>query len=79
MRRKKSRRSSGKKLNLHASKFDYPAQLLLFRRKIVLKALSKCRYNKSKTARLLNVSRPYLYQLMNQAKIKNQKSPDRPW
>lgn len=79
MSRTKNRRAAGKKLNLHASKFDYPAQLLLFRRRIVLKALARCRYNKSKTARLLKVSRPYLYQLMNQARIKNLKSPDRRW
>jgi DNA-binding NtrC family response regulator len=59
-----------RKYNPNAAEFDYPAQTLNFKKKLVTKALKVCKGNKSKAALLLKITRPYLYRVMHQTKIK---------
>jgi DNA-binding NtrC family response regulator len=53
-----------------ASEWNYRAQMKAFKAKWVAKTLKKCQGNKSQTAKLMQVTRPYLYRLMKDAKIK---------
>jgi DNA-binding NtrC family response regulator len=73
MKRKKpaaKKTDLSKNYNPNANEFDYPAQLLNFKKRIVIKTLKFCKGNKSKAALLLKITRPYLYRVMRQTKIK---------
>jgi DNA-binding NtrC family response regulator len=72
---KPAKRGRGKKpshkYNPQASPFDYYAQVMNFKKDLITRALIKCHWHKSNAAKLLDINRPFLYEIMRETKIKN--------